>query len=153
MPHRRLSRRQVLQLGAITGLAVACTPTATPVPTAQAVLPTLTPLPIQPTVQPTLTNAPLAVNTAAPTRAATATPAAELALIQAMTVAAQNFLNQLDDAQRTKATYAFDDAERLRWHYLWLDRDIITWPMVYAVMVGGLLAVRLFQRREKRRIP
>lgn len=111
----RLSRRQVLQLGAITGLAVACTPTATP--TAQAVLPTLTPLPIQPTAQPIATKAPLAANTAAPTSVATVTPAAELALIQAMTLAAQNFLNQLDDVQRTKATYAFDDAERFRWHW------------------------------------
>lgn len=37
------------------------------------------------------------------------------------------------------------------WHYLWLDRDIITWPLVCAVIVGGLLAVRLFHRREKRR--
>jgi hypothetical protein len=117
MPHRRLSRRQVLQLGALTGLAAACTPTATPAPTAQAVLPTLTPLPIQPTAQPTATNAPLAAATTAPTSVATATPAAEAALIQAMTVAAQNFLNQLDDTQRTQATYAFEDAERFRWHW------------------------------------
>jgi sulfoxide reductase heme-binding subunit YedZ len=39
------------------------------------------------------------------------------------------------------------------WHYLWLDRDIFTWPLVYAVIVAALLAVRLIHRREKRRTP
>jgi hypothetical protein len=29
------------------------------------------------------------------------------------------------------------------WHYLWLERDIITVPVVYVVVVGGLLALRL----------
>ena len=29
------------------------------------------------------------------------------------------------------------------WHYLWLDRDFITTPLIYAVIVGLLLAVRL----------
>jgi sulfoxide reductase heme-binding subunit YedZ len=29
------------------------------------------------------------------------------------------------------------------WHYLWLDRDFKTWPWIFAVIVGVLLAVRL----------
>jgi len=29
------------------------------------------------------------------------------------------------------------------WHYLWLDRDFITWPLIYAFIVGLLLAVRV----------
>lgn len=29
------------------------------------------------------------------------------------------------------------------WHYLWLDRDFKTWPMIYAVIVGILLVLRL----------
>lgn len=29
------------------------------------------------------------------------------------------------------------------WHYLWLDRDIITTPLIYAVIVAILLAIRL----------
>lgn len=39
------------------------------------------------------------------------------------------------------------------WHYLWLDRDIIIWPLVYAVLVGTLLGVRLLRRREGRKTP
>ncbi|MGQ0602224.1 MAG: sulfite oxidase heme-binding subunit YedZ [Anaerolineales bacterium] len=35
------------------------------------------------------------------------------------------------------------------WHYLWLDRDILTWPIVYAVIVGALLAARLLLRRAR----
>ncbi|MEZ4661790.1 MAG: ferric reductase-like transmembrane domain-containing protein [Caldilineaceae bacterium] len=33
------------------------------------------------------------------------------------------------------------------WHYLWLDRDIITAPLIYAGIVGLLLAARLVKRR------
>jgi DMSO/TMAO reductase YedYZ heme-binding membrane subunit len=29
------------------------------------------------------------------------------------------------------------------WHYLWLDRDIITIPVLYAVLISALLALRL----------
>jgi methionine sulfoxide reductase heme-binding subunit len=29
------------------------------------------------------------------------------------------------------------------WHYLWLDRDFKTWPLIYAVIVGILLLLRL----------
>ncbi|MBI3242938.1 MAG: ferric reductase-like transmembrane domain-containing protein [Chloroflexi bacterium] len=39
------------------------------------------------------------------------------------------------------------------WHYLWLDRDIITLPLIYAIVVGGLLALRLgIVRRALRRL-
>jgi len=114
MPHR-LSRRQALQLGLLTSVAAACAPTATPAPTSTAARPTLTPLPVQPTAtleSPTTTPAP------SPEAAtATATPAAEVALIQAMVLAAQNFLAGLDEAQRARATYGFEDAERFRWHW------------------------------------
>jgi methionine sulfoxide reductase heme-binding subunit len=29
------------------------------------------------------------------------------------------------------------------WHYLWLDRDFIAVPLIFAVLVGGLLLARL----------
>jgi sulfoxide reductase heme-binding subunit YedZ len=29
------------------------------------------------------------------------------------------------------------------WHYLWLERDIITLPIIYAIIVGVLLALRV----------
>ena len=32
------------------------------------------------------------------------------------------------------------------WHYLWLDRDIITTPLIYAAVIGGLLALRFVPR-------
>lgn len=32
------------------------------------------------------------------------------------------------------------------WHYLWLDRDSLTAPILYALIVGGLLALRLVRR-------
>jgi methionine sulfoxide reductase heme-binding subunit len=32
------------------------------------------------------------------------------------------------------------------WHYLWLDRDIITTPLIFAGLVGGLLVLRLVPR-------
>jgi sulfoxide reductase heme-binding subunit YedZ len=38
------------------------------------------------------------------------------------------------------------------WHYLWLDRDIITLPLLYAALVGILLALRLPLAHLRRRI-
>jgi DMSO/TMAO reductase YedYZ heme-binding membrane subunit len=29
------------------------------------------------------------------------------------------------------------------WHYLWLDRDFKTWSIIYVVIVGILLLLRL----------
>lgn len=113
---KRLSRRRALQLGVLTGIAVACSPTPTPSPAPTAAPTTRTPLPAQPTAAsaaPAATAAP----GSAPTVAATVTQSAEAALIPNLTQAAQTFLAGLNDAQRTKATYAFDDAERFRWHW------------------------------------
>ena len=112
---KRLTRRQVLQLGLLTGAAAACTPTATPLPTNTPAPPPRTPLPPPPTATsaPAATTAPGSIATIAPT----ATQSTDAALIPNITQAAQAFLGGLDDAQRAKATYAFDDAERLRWHW------------------------------------
>lgn len=38
-------------------------------------------------------------------------------LAEAMATAARSFLDELDEAQRTKITYAFGDEERTRWHW------------------------------------
>jgi sulfoxide reductase heme-binding subunit YedZ len=39
------------------------------------------------------------------------------------------------------------------WHYLWLERDIITVPVIYAVVVGALLVMRIpVVRQTLRRI-
>ncbi|MGQ0602225.1 MAG: DUF3500 domain-containing protein [Anaerolineales bacterium] len=113
---KQLSRRQVLQLGLLTGVAAACSPTATPTPASTATRLAATPQ----LVQPTATLAPAVATTApstAATAAATATQSADAALIQNIAQAAQVFLGGLDDGQRAKATYAFDDAERWRWHW------------------------------------
>jgi len=38
------------------------------------------------------------------------------------------------------------------WHYLWLDRDFKTWPLIYGVIVGILLLLRLpFVRLGRRK--
>jgi sulfoxide reductase heme-binding subunit YedZ len=41
------------------------------------------------------------------------------------------------------------------WHYLWLDRDFKTWPLIFAAIVGLLLALRLPLARPiyKKRAP
>ncbi len=39
-----------------------------------------------------------------------------------MAVAADRFLDALDDAQKQKATFKFDDAERLNWHFIPRER-------------------------------
>ena len=57
------------------------------------------------------TSAPITANPS------TSTAATSASLVKAMADAANQFLNTLDDAQRTKATYAFTDNERLRWHW------------------------------------
>jgi hypothetical protein len=131
----KLNRRQALRLmtlGGLGGLVAACTP-------AQAELP----LPAQPPPLPTPTPALALAQPTATTRSSTATPAPTVSnqtsstptsapdtptaaptetpppdtLIQNITRAATEFLESLDDAQRTKATYTFGDAERVRWHW------------------------------------
>jgi hypothetical protein len=111
---KHLTRRQVLHWGLLAGAAAACSPTATPTSAPTVAPPVPTPLPPQPTA----TLAPAAIPSApVATAAATDAPSADTALIQTIAQAAQAFLGGLDDAQRTKATYAFDDAERFRWHW------------------------------------
>lgn len=34
-------------------------------------------------------------------------------------------------------------------HYFWLDRDIVTWPVIFAGIVGGLLLLRLPWLRQQ----
>ena len=121
MTHK-LTRRQVLKLAALGGVAAACgaSPTATP-----AAAPAR--LPATPTAAGSLKPAPTpAAVTNPPTAAAAATssaPATAAAEPQAETLAstiaraAEEFLSTLDDDHRARATYAFADSERTRWHW------------------------------------
>lgn len=94
----QLSRRQVLKLGLLSTLVVACTPAAPgPVPGAA--------------------SASSALGSGAEEVAVPPAPATAAALIQNMAEAAQRFLGALDDGSRAKAAYAFDDGERVRWHW------------------------------------
>jgi len=118
----KLTRRQVLKLAVLGGVAAACgaSPTATP-----AAAPAR--LPATPTAAGSLKPAPTpAAVTNPPTAAAAATssaPATAAAEPQAETLAstiaraAEEFLGTLDDDRRVKATYAFADSERTRWHW------------------------------------
>jgi hypothetical protein len=128
----RISRRQALRLalmGGVGGLLAACASNTQPA--AQAPQP-----PAPPTVA--ASRAPTAAPAAAPTaratepaQAASAPPATALPAAAAPTTAtapsallaagiaqaATTFLATLDDAARSKATYAFGDSERQRWHW------------------------------------
>lgn len=122
----RMTRRQALRLGmlgALGGLAVACSPRATSTPASAPAQPTR--VPVTPTAainhsglvgantQVAATSGPLAT---APVLAATP-EAATQSLVADVTRAATACLASLDDKQRAKATYAFTDAERMRWHW------------------------------------
>ena len=109
---QKLTRRQMLKLTVLGGVAAACQSQATPTSAP-------TRVPAAPTAagSPDPARAPVAT-TAAPTAAATAT--AETSgetLATEMARAAAQFLDMLDDSQRGKATYAFTDPERTRWHW------------------------------------
>jgi hypothetical protein len=118
-----LTRRQALRLavlGALGGLAAACSPRA---PSTAPALPTRLPPTttavantnggVSAHTQAAATSAPLATEAipAATPEASTQTLVADIAR------AATEFLNSLDDHRRTKATYAFTDPERVRWHW------------------------------------
>jgi hypothetical protein len=131
-----LSRRQALRLALMSGvggLLAACANTAQPAAQAPASLPSATAAVAE-------SRAPTAIPTAAPAARATepaqaaagspatalpATPApapttatAPSALLATgIAQAATQFLASLDEAARSKATYAFGDAERQRWHW------------------------------------
>jgi len=110
-----LTRRQMLKLavlGSLSGVAAACQSQATPTSAP-------TRVPATPTAAGSLdpTHAP-APTTAAPTAAATATAETSGETLAAnMTRAAAQFLDTLDDNQRSKVTYTFTDPERTRWHW------------------------------------
>lgn len=108
----KISRRDALKLGAIgvLGGLVACSPAATA---------TQTPFP---PASPVSTKSPLLTNTpgslAEPAAATLPAQSGDLSKL-ASDVAAQatRYLEALDDAQRTKSTYAFSDPELTRWHW------------------------------------
>jgi len=123
----KLTRRQALRLaviGGLGGLAAACSPqptaTSAPAPTsappARLLVASATPPPSSATPSTGLATAnPLST---APPATAIVTPApTPSTLTTDIARAASQFLEALNDPQRTKATYAFADAERVRWHW------------------------------------
>jgi hypothetical protein len=109
---KKLSRRDALKVGAlgVLGGLAACSPAAR---ATEASLPTYAPFP-------TSTPAPTAAQTSAPG----ATPIADptdgpvvSTLINDMASRATQYLDLLDQNQRTKSTYAFNDPELTRWHW------------------------------------
>ena len=103
---KKLSRRDALKVGAlgmIGGLA-ACSPIAQ---ATEALLPTYVPFP-------TSTSAPVATSLPGATPIATPTVTT---LINDIATYATRYLDSLDQAQRTKSTYAFNDPELTRWHW------------------------------------
>jgi hypothetical protein len=94
----QLSRRQILKLGLVSTVVVACTPA-------------------REGVAPGVTPAASATGPGAEAVAALPAPTTAAALVQNVTGAALSFLGALDDGARAKATYAFDDGERVRWHW------------------------------------
>jgi uncharacterized protein DUF3500 len=120
-PAGALTRRQALRLALLSGLgglvAACSSTTASPTPQAQ--------LPRPPATQAAAvanggSSAPSAVAapTAAPQASAVAAPTAQpAALASAMAQAATQYLGSLDDAGRSKTSYAFGDSERQRWHW------------------------------------
>ena len=102
----KLSRRDALKMGAlgVLGGLAACSPAARPTET---ILPTLSPFPTI-TAAPTATPALGVPPTAGPT---------VNTLIQDIAAQATRYLDSLDEAQRTKTSYAFDDPELTRWHW------------------------------------
>ena len=118
---RKLTRREALKLavlGGLGGLAAACAPSTR-------VTPPMVPTRSLPTSTPAanLSGGNVPASTAIPTEAPPATavasaPATETPqLASDMALKATQFIDLLDEGQRTKATYAFADSERTRWHW------------------------------------
>ena len=105
MTHK-ISRREALKVGAfgVLGGLAACSPVGQ---ATQELLPTYAPFPTG-TPAPTTTSAP---DTVPVTNTPTAT------LIDEIAMRARSYLDSLDEAQRTKSTYAFADPELTRWHW------------------------------------
>ncbi len=115
---KKISRRDVLKLGALGtlgSLVAACAPATATATRASATL-TRVPPTIEPTSAPAVnaTNAPAALATPMPTTA----PVNDVTtLIGEVTNAAKRYLDSLNAAQRTKSSYAFTNAELTRWHW------------------------------------
>jgi hypothetical protein len=109
---KKLSRRDVLKVGALgmLGGLAACSPA---VRATEALLPTNAPFPTN-TLAPTVPSAPGATPAADPT--ATTGPTVST-LIDDMAARVTQYLDLLDQNQRTKSTYAFNDPELTRWHW------------------------------------
>jgi methionine sulfoxide reductase heme-binding subunit len=69
-----------------------------------------------------------------------------LALIPLAVTSTAGWQRRLGKRWRTLHRLVYAAAILSVWHYLWLDRDIITTPLIYAAIVGGLLALRLVPR-------
>ena len=102
----KISRRDALKVGAfgVLGGLAACSPVAR---ATESLLPTASPFPTSP-IAPTATFVPGTTPTAGPVIAT---------LIEDMASHATRYLDSLDEAQRTKSTYAFNDPELTRWHW------------------------------------
>jgi sulfoxide reductase heme-binding subunit YedZ len=66
-----------------------------------------------------------------------------LALIPLAATSTRGWQRRLGKRWRTLHRLIYVAVPLSVWHYLWLERDINTAPVVYAVVVGGLLALRL----------
>ena len=108
----KLSRRDALKVGALgmLGGLAACSPAGR---ATESVLPTYAAFPTS-TLAPTATSAPGATQVADPT--ATMGPSVST-LINDMATRATQYLDSLDQNQRTKSSYAFNDPELTRWHW------------------------------------
>jgi uncharacterized protein DUF3500 len=132
----RLSRRQALRLallGGVGGLLAACTSTTPPAAQAPAPQPSATsavatgraPTPVPAAAPTARATEPSQAASSPPATALAATdapapaiaPAPSALLASGMAQAATQFLASLDEATRSKATYAFGDTERQRWHW------------------------------------
>jgi hypothetical protein len=129
-----LSRRQALRLALISGvggLLAACASSTEPAAQAPAsaapptvvasraptVIPTAAPTAHATKPTPAAAGSPATAASATPAPAPTAAIAPSALLATEIGQAATQFLAALDDAARSKATYAFGDAERQRWHW------------------------------------
>lgn len=72
--------------------------------------------------------------------------AAFLLLIPLAVTSTAGWQRRLGKRWRTLHRLVYAAAILSVWHYLWLDRDLITTPLIYAAIVGGLLALRLVPR-------
>jgi sulfoxide reductase heme-binding subunit YedZ len=85
-------------------------------------------------------------------RAMTVGLIAFLLLVPLAVTSTRGWQRRLGKRWRTLHKLIYVAAPLSVWHYLWLDRDIITFPLIYAAIVGILLAARLPWARWFRRL-